>query len=49
VIALSGGHGGKLKNLAGVNIIVPSRRISRIQEAHILILHVICKAIESDL
>ncbi|MFH1352265.1 MAG: SIS domain-containing protein [bacterium] len=49
VIALSGGRGGKLKNLAGVNIIVPSRRTSRIQEAHILILHAICKAVESDL
>lgn len=49
VIAMTGASGGKLKNLAGVNIIVPSRRTSRIQEAHSLILHAICAAIESDL
>jgi len=49
VIALSGCGGGKLKKLADVNMIVPSRKTSRIQEAHILILHTICEAIESDL
>jgi len=49
VIAMTGAPGGKLKNLADVNIIVPSRRTARIQEAHSLVLHTICAAIESDL
>ena len=49
VVALSGSSGGRLKNSADISVIVPSRKTPRIQEAHILILHAICEAIESDL
>jgi len=46
VIALTGRDGGSLKELADVSIIVPGKRTSRIQEAHIFILHYICEAFE---
>ena len=49
VIALSGCGGGRLKKLSDINIIVPSKKTARIQESHILILHTLCQAIESDL
>jgi len=40
-IALSGRRGGKLKDAAGVlQIIVPSDRTARIQEMHILVIHI---------
>ncbi|MCD6412770.1 MAG: SIS domain-containing protein [Elusimicrobia bacterium] len=48
-VALTGGGGGKLKKICDIVIDVPSSRTSRIQEAHILILHSICEVIESDL
>ena len=46
VIALTGRDGGKLKEMVDVSIIVPGKRTSRIQEAHIFILHYICEAFE---
>jgi len=45
-IALTGRDGGKLKSEADVSIVVPGERTSRIQEAHIFILHFICQAFE---
>ena len=48
-ISLTGYPPGRMKNLADINIAVPSGQTARIQEAHILILHIICKLIESDL
>ncbi|MGE5836704.1 MAG: SIS domain-containing protein, partial [Acidobacteriota bacterium] len=40
-IALSGRGGGKLKDAAGVlQVIVPSDRTARIQEMHILVIHI---------
>lgn len=45
-IALTGGEGGRIKGLADVEIVVPSRMTSRIQEAHIFIGHVLCEGIE---
>ncbi len=46
VIALTGRDGGSLKEMADVSIVVPGKRTSRIQEAHIFILHYICEAFE---
>ena len=46
VIALTGRDGGDLKALVDASIIVPGQRTSRIQEAHIFILHYICEAFE---
>lgn len=48
-IAFSGNAGGKLKALADLLINVPSTDTPRIQEAHILIGHIICELVESEL
>ena len=45
-IALTGKDGGKLKDEAGVSIIVKSDDTARIQEAHILLIHILCELIE---
>ncbi len=47
-IGLLGRDGGELKNLVDAPIVVVAQRTSRIQEAHIFILHFICQAFESD-
>lgn len=48
-IGLLGRDGGKLKDLCDLSIIVPSDVTARIQEAHILIGHTICGAVEQSL
>lgn len=48
-ICLSGATGGRMAELADVLINVPSADTPRIQEAHILIGHIICELVESDL
>jgi D-sedoheptulose 7-phosphate isomerase len=48
-IGLLGRDGGKLKNICDCSIIVPSDVTARIQEAHILIGHTICGAVEVEL
>ncbi|SAK48398.1 phosphoheptose isomerase [Caballeronia catudaia] len=45
-IGLLGREGGKLAKLCDMSIIVPSSVTARIQEAHILIGHTICGAVE---
>lgn len=45
-IALTGMSGGKMADMADVSIIVPSGVTARIQEAHILIGHIICEVAE---
>lgn len=49
VIGLLGGTGGKLKNLVGLPIIIPSSNIQRIQEGHITVAHIICELVELEL
>ena len=49
VIGLLGKDGGKLKNTSSVEIIVPSDNTPRIQEAHLMILHIICELVEKEL
>jgi D-sedoheptulose 7-phosphate isomerase len=46
VVAMTGSDGGKLKDLADFLLLVPSEDTPRIQEAHILIGHIICELIE---
>jgi len=46
---LLGKHGGKTKNIADVELIVPSDDTPRIQEAHITILHIMCELVEKEL
>ena len=48
-IGLLGRDGGKLASLCDVSIIVPSWTTARIQEAHIMIGHTICGAVEQNL
>jgi D-sedoheptulose 7-phosphate isomerase len=48
-VGLTGKNGGKLKNLVDYLINVPSEDTPRIQEAHILIGHILCEIVESEL
>lgn len=48
-IGLLGRQGGKLGPRCSHNIIVPSQVTARIQEAHILIVHTMCGAVEHEL
>ena len=49
VIGLLGKDGGKLKNTSKVEIVVPSSNTPRIQEAHLMILHIICELVDKEL
>lgn len=45
-IGLTGNDGGQLKEICDHCLIIPSNNTARIQEAHILIGHIICEIIE---
>lgn len=47
-IALTGKDGGKLKDISDTSIVVNSSDTPRIQEAHILIIHILCELIEDS-
>jgi D-sedoheptulose 7-phosphate isomerase len=48
-IGLTGESGGKMKELCDYCICVPSNETPRIQEAHILIGHILCSVIEEEI
>ena len=48
-IALLGKEGGVVLSKCQNNILVPSNSTARIQECHIMIGHIICDIIESEL
>ncbi len=48
-IALTGESGGIMKNLSDILLNVPSKDTPRIQEAHILIGHIICEFVEQNI
>lgn len=48
-IGLTGSTGGHMKDLCDICILVPSDETPRIQEAHILIGHIICSLAEEEL
>lgn len=48
-IGLLGNNGGDCKELVNIPIIVPSNITARVQEAHILIEHLICELVEYKL
>ncbi len=48
-IGLIGTGGGALKDIADLSIVVNSHDTARIQEAHILIIHILCELIEDAL
>jgi D-sedoheptulose 7-phosphate isomerase len=45
-IALSGGDGGSMKSQADISILVAAKDTPRVQESHILIVHIICALVE---
>jgi len=47
-IALSGRDGGVMKSIADINLIVPSSDTPRIQEMHILFIHIICQIVDNQ-
>jgi D-sedoheptulose 7-phosphate isomerase len=49
LVALTGANGAPLARLADVVIAVPSRSTPRVQEAHILIGHVLCEWVERSM
>lgn len=48
-MGFTGGDGGRLAQLADVSLVAPSKEVSRIQECHILIGHIICDWVEASL
>ena len=46
-IGLTGNDGGKLRNLVDIYLAVPSSSTPRIQEAHALIIHILCGIVEN--
>ena len=48
-VSFLGKDGGKLKEMSDISIVVPSNTTPRIQEAHIMIGHIICEMVEAEL
>lgn len=48
-IGFTGQSGGKLKDLVDICLLVPSDNTARIQEAHLLVWHIVCKLVEQEL
>ncbi len=49
IVGLTGSTGGKLAPLVDINISAPSMVTARIQEIHILCLHIICESLDRSL
>lgn len=47
-LGLLGNDGGKIKPLCDLEITVPSSKTSRIQECHILIIHILSKMVDDE-
>lgn len=48
-VALTGGTGGKMANMADYTFIVPSKHTPHIQETHIALGHIICQMVDDEL
>ncbi len=48
-VGFTGKDGGKLKDICDILICIPSADTPRIQEAHILIGHIVCQLIEEEM
>ena len=48
-VGFTGKYGGKMKDICDFIICVPSVDVPRIQEAHILIGHIICQLVEEEM
>ena len=49
VVGLTGKDGGAFVNLCDLLVVIPSDNVPRIQEAHMLLGHIICEQIEKNL
>ena len=49
IISLTGETGGEMKDISDVILNVPSKDTPRIQESHILIGHVLCEIVETEI
>ena len=49
IVGLTGGTGGEIKNIADLSIVVPSANTPRIQEAHGIVIHIVCELLEKEL
>ncbi|MCQ2284961.1 MAG: SIS domain-containing protein, partial [Bacteroidales bacterium] len=49
IIAMTGETGGKMKDYADILLNVPSKDTPRIQESHIMIGHIICELVETEM
>jgi D-sedoheptulose 7-phosphate isomerase len=49
VLALSARDGGALRELADVNVVIPTDRTDRAQELHLCVGHLICDLVEAEL
>lgn len=47
--ALLGKDGGRIGKIADIPLIVPSNTTARVQEAHILLIHIMCELIEKNM
>ena len=48
-VGFTGKDGGKMKEICNIMICIPSKDTPRIQEAHILVGHIICQLIEEEI
>lgn len=48
-VGLLAGAGGQLKSLVDVAVILPTERVSRAQEVHLAIGHIVCRYVEESL
>lgn len=48
-VAFLGRDGGEARGLATIELIVPNQETARIQEAHLVLIHALCEAIEPRL
>jgi len=48
-IGFLGFNGGDAKKLTNLNIIVPHQKVARIQECHILVIHILCSKLDEEL
>jgi len=46
IVGLLGGNGGELKNHCDISITIPSSVTAEIQEAHLMIIHILCGIME---
>ncbi|MBU1165992.1 D-sedoheptulose 7-phosphate isomerase, partial [Candidatus Micrarchaeota archaeon] len=49
IIGLLGKGGGKLKSMCDHAIVIPSDNTPRIQEMHVLVIHMICESVENNI